>query len=212
MRDIPVFDTQYGVGSLSLKEVPYRQEAYITVGAVSDLPKFLQEVLDFCRAVGAEHLYATNHPQLEQYRLYNTLLQMSAARDSLPKTDACLFPVTERTVQQWKTIYNEKMRKVPNAQTMTDADMKKLLAEGVCYFIHRGEVLLGIGSVRGDTIGAIASLVPGGGREIVSALASAVFSDRVCLEVSDRNPKAMNLYQQLGFITICPKRQWYQIR
>ena len=33
MRDFPVFTTEYGVASLILKEVPYRQEAYIILQA-----------------------------------------------------------------------------------------------------------------------------------------------------------------------------------
>ena len=34
MRDFPFFTTEYGVSSLSLKEVPYRQEAYIRIREV----------------------------------------------------------------------------------------------------------------------------------------------------------------------------------
>ena len=29
MKDFPVFTTEYGVASLTLKEVPYREEAYV---------------------------------------------------------------------------------------------------------------------------------------------------------------------------------------
>ena len=31
MKDFPVFSTSYGVASLILKEIPYRQEAYIHI-------------------------------------------------------------------------------------------------------------------------------------------------------------------------------------
>ena len=31
MRDFPVFATDFGVSSLVLKEIPYREEAYITI-------------------------------------------------------------------------------------------------------------------------------------------------------------------------------------
>ena len=69
MKDIPIFDTQYGIGSLALAEVSYRQEAYITIGAVSDAALFLEEAANFCRAVGAESVYATGHPDLEKFPL-----------------------------------------------------------------------------------------------------------------------------------------------
>ena len=67
MRDIPVFDTENGVGSLALREIPYRAEAYITVGAVSDGEAFLKEAAEFCTAVGAEKIYATGHSSAEVY-------------------------------------------------------------------------------------------------------------------------------------------------
>ena len=97
MRDIPVFDTENGVGSLSLREIPYRGEAYITVGAVSDGVAFLKEAAEFCVAVGAEKVYATGHEAAEQFPYYSSVLLLAADRESLDKSDAMLFPVTEQT-------------------------------------------------------------------------------------------------------------------
>ena len=31
MRDMPFFETEYGVASLVLKEIPYQEVAYITI-------------------------------------------------------------------------------------------------------------------------------------------------------------------------------------
>ena len=209
MRDIPIFDTEYGVGSLALKEVAYRQEAYITVGAVSDGKKFLEEAAGFCRAVGAEHVYATGHEAAEQYPHYNTVLLLQASKDSLEETDAYLFPVTEETADRWQSLYNEKFRKVPNAATVTQKDMKEILP--TCYFVHRDGTLLGIGKAQDDRIGAIASFVPGGGKDVVLALARALSADTVTIEVASANPKAYNLYERLGFIKIEERIKWYKI-
>ena len=54
MRDIPVFTTEYGVASLVLREIPYRQEAYISIQSSLQPEELLAECVSFCRACGAE--------------------------------------------------------------------------------------------------------------------------------------------------------------
>ena len=51
LKDIPIFPTQYGVASLILREIPYRQEAYIRVQDVQEeeLSLLLSECADFCK-------------------------------------------------------------------------------------------------------------------------------------------------------------------
>ena len=44
MRDFPMFTTEYGVASLVLREIPYREEAYITILS-SEQPEELLEVV-----------------------------------------------------------------------------------------------------------------------------------------------------------------------
>ena len=43
MKDFPVFTTEYGIASLVLKEIPYKEEGYITLRA-SDTPEELLKV------------------------------------------------------------------------------------------------------------------------------------------------------------------------
>ena len=210
MRDIPVFDTENGVGSLALQEIPYRGEAYITVGAVSDGSAFLKEAADFCVAVGAEKVYATGHPAAEAFPLYNTVLLLAAQQDGLDETNAMLFPVTEETAEKWRSLYNEKFLKVPNAATITSKDMEKLMHS--CYFVHRDGELIGIGKADGDRIGAIAAFVPGAGRDVVLALAHALPEQRVTIEVATANPKARSLYERLGFIAVEERIKWSKIK
>ena len=62
MRNIPVFTTEYGVGSLILREIPYRQEAYIRIQDTKEPEAFLGECVDFCKAAGAERIYGTGQP------------------------------------------------------------------------------------------------------------------------------------------------------
>lgn len=210
MRDIPVFDTQNGVGSLSLREIPYRGEAYITVGAATDAEAFIKEAAEFCVAVGAEKVYATGHEAAEKFPYYSSVLLLAADRDSLEDTDAMLFPVTEQTAEKWRSLYNEKFLKVPHAATITSKDMEKLL--GSCYFVHRSGQLIGIGKADGDRIGAIAAFVPGAGRDVVLSLAHVLPEGRVTIEVATANPKARSLYERLGFIAVEERIKWYRIK
>lgn len=209
MRDIPVFDTENGVGSLSLREIPYRNEAYITVGAASDGAAFIKEAADFCVAVGAESVYVTG-PFADHYPYYSSILLLAADRDSLETTDAMLFPVTEETAEQWRVLYNEKFLKVPHAATITKQDMEKL--RDYCYFVHRDGQLIGIGKASGDRIGAIAAFVPGAGRDVVLSLAHTLSDGRVTIEVATANPKARALYERLGFIPVEERIKWFKVK
>ena len=67
MKDFPVFTTDFGVSSLIFREVPYRQEAYICIHATEQPKELLEECIGFCRACGAEKIYAQNHEYLERY-------------------------------------------------------------------------------------------------------------------------------------------------
>ena len=112
MRDFPVFTTEYGVASLVLREIPYQQAAYVTLQSTQEPDKLLEECVSFCRACGAEAVYAKGHPWLEQYPLYTAMWELRCPVDAIDDTDAALWPVQEQTVQKWQQIYNEKVNKL----------------------------------------------------------------------------------------------------
>lgn len=59
MKDIPVFSCPDGIATLILREVPFRGEGYILVrGVFGTLEGLLAECAGFCRAAGAERLFA----------------------------------------------------------------------------------------------------------------------------------------------------------
>lgn len=211
MKDIPVFATEFGVASLVLKEIPYQSAAYVTVRDSLEPEKLLEECVGFCRACGAERIYATGHSALESRPLYTAMWQMRCSMDSLPDTDAALWPVQENTVKRWQQIYNDKVRHIPNGAWMTDLDARKMLEKGDGYFAHRGEELLGIGRVAGDTIDWVASVQPGAGRDVVLALSHAITEETVLLTVASVNIKAVKLYENLGFVRSKELSRWYQI-
>ena len=209
MRDIPVFTTEFGVASLVLKEIPYQGSAYITIQSSQTPEELLEECAGFCRACGAERIYATGHPWLEQKPLYTAVWEMRCPRSALPDTDAALWPVQASQLETWRQIYNEKVRKIPNAAWMSQMQGREMLQKGDGYFVHRGEQLLGIGRASGDRIDWVASVKPGAGREVVCALAHALTSDAVTLTVASENKKALRLYEELGFVPCKEISRWY---
>lgn len=211
MRDFPVFTTENGVGSITLKEVPYKGISYITIQSTQQPEAFLKECVDFCKMAGAEEIYATGHEMLGKYPPHTVILQMSVQRDRLPDADAALFPVTEKTAEQWRRIYNEKMFPVPNSSTMTRADMSALVQQGGGYFIHRGEELLGIGIARGGCVESVIAAKPRAGREVLLALCGSLSSETVVLEVASVNQRAIRLYEDLGFLKTSELSSWYAV-
>ncbi len=211
MRDFPLFTTENGVGSLVLKEIPYSGIAYVTIRDSAVPSEFLNECLDFCKVVGAQIVYATGHEILENYPVHTSVLLMTAPIETIPETDASLFPVTDTTLARWREIYNDRMKDVDNASYMTDADAKELLNRGDGYFIHADGDLLGIGIASGDRIACVASVKQGSGREVVSALTHALMCDRIILEVASTNLRAIRLYESIGFIKTAEISRWYKI-
>lgn len=211
MRDFPVFTTKNGAASLVLREIPYRGVAYITLRDTQNPKELLAECVDFCKMAGAEKIYTTGHDWLEKYPLYTQVVKMQRNREGLPESDAALFPVTEKTVEQWRSLYNERMQNVPGASTMTRMEASELLKKGGGYFVHRNGELLGIGIAREDRIEAIASVKPGAGERVLLALCSALFSENVVLEVASNNDRAIRLYERLGFLKTELLRSWYNV-
>ena len=211
MRDFPVFTTENGVGSLVLKEIPYRGAAYVTIHDSSFPTDFLKECADFCRIAGATHVYASGHPVVEDYPLYTSVVRMQADWDAVGETDAMLFPVTDNTLANWQEIYNKRMANVDNASYMSSAAAAEMLKRGDGYFIHADGELLGIGMASDDHIDCVATVKPGSGKEIVRGLTHALMCDRIYLEVASTNLRAISLYESLGFIQTTEISRWHKI-
>lgn len=209
MRDIPFFTTEYGVAALVLKQIPYQGTAYITLLEASEPEELLAECKSFCRMCGAEKIYATGHPCLEGRQLYTAMWELRCPLDGLEDTDAALWPVQENTLEQWRSIYNDKIRRLPNGAWMTERGGQEMLEKGDGYYIHRGETLLGIGRASGDTIDWVASVRPGAGRDVVLALAHALWADTAVLTAASENVKALDLYTALGFVKTKEISKWF---
>lgn len=208
MKDIPVFSTENGVASLTLREIPYTAKAFVKILSSLTPKSLLEECVGFCKACGAEFVFASGDG-LEDYPVSATLVKMNA--QIFTETDAALFPATEKTIGQWRQIYCEKMSQVPNAAYFSSADEKRLLQEGDCYFVHRNGTLLGIGKASDGFIHAIASVMRGSGSDIICALVSAFADNSVSVIVARENAQALALYERMGFVAVEQVSVWHKI-
>ena len=212
MKDFPVFTTEYGVASLILKEIPYRGIAFVTIQDVQEgkLSEHLAECVGFCRMAGAERVLAKGHEALKEYPLHSIVYKMSIVPEPR-EPEACLWPVTEKTVGKWREIYNNGMRSNDNHSTMTARDEKTIVNSGGAYFVHKDGELLGIGWMEGNELLALVSVVPGMGETVARTLFTAVDADRVILTVVSTNARAIRLYERMGFIKVGEVSRWYRV-
>ena len=212
MKDFPVFPTSHGAASLTLKEIPYRQQAFIQIQSTQEPELLLEECVQFCTACGAERVYASGHDFLERYPLYTSVYQMKGCLFLSEEEIASMFPVTEATVSKWREIYNQKMRRVDHASTLEERDEARILESGGAYFIHISGELLGIGWLVDDKLKALAAVKPGAGETVCKAMQSLIPQQTITLEVASTNDKAIRLYERLGFLKTEELSRWYRVK
>ncbi len=213
MRDFPIFTTEYGVSSLVLKEIPYRNEAYIRIRDVQEdfFAEHLSECASFCRMCGAERIYAEGNGKLSGYPLYTAVYRMQGTARSEEAKTASLFPVTAETVGQWRSLYNEAMRQVNNAGTLESREEKQIAESGGAYFVHREGQLLGIFWLEGRKLLAVAALQKGAGETVMHTMMSLLEGEPMELEVASTNHRAIRLYERLGFVITAEVSRWYRV-
>ena len=213
MKDFPVFTTDWGVSSLILREIPYREEAYIHIQDVQPegFEEHLKECVSFCRMAGAERVYATGTQLLQAYPEYMSVYEMRGMAWVDPEKMVNLFPVTEQTVGRWRSLMNERLRGVDNAATLTAFDEKKIVQSGGAYYIHRSGELLGLGWMEDTKLLLVAAVKPGAGETVIHSLMSLVEGADMTIEVASTNDRAIRLYEKLGFMKIREVVKWYKI-
>jgi len=209
VKNIPLFSTDSGVASLILEEIPYKQEAYIKIQSSQVPEKLLNECIDFCKAIGANLVFATGHEFLRQYPVYTELIQMQCKRANILPSDLELKPVEDHMLQCWCDLYNANMRNVPNASTMVVQRLMKLTDEKRCYFVYDDQRLVGIGMIAADKVEGIVSLVSGMGADVMRALCGRLEGEYVTVEVAHNNVPAVKLYKKLGFSKVRTVSTWY---
>lgn len=211
MKNIPVFTSPGGIASLVLEEIPYKKEAYIRIQNVSDFELLITDCVSFCKAVGAENVYATGIPPLSGYQMHTEIWMLSANCLQLPMSNAMLVPVSEDTLAEWVQIYNNKMATVHNAATMNRDKSRRLLETKDAYFVQKDGLTVGICKGKNDRIDVIASTHKGCGTDVVLAMCNKLSEPAVYVEVATSNLKALKLYDQLGFFKERCISVWYKV-
>ena len=211
MKDFPMFTTEYGVASLFMKEIPYKEKAYIVIHSSEQPEELLKECVSFCRICGAEEVFASGHEYLERYPLHTIVYEMQGEVQVDESKVEHLWPVTRETVGQWREICNRRMRDIDNSATQEARDEKEILETGDAYFVHHSGELLGIGWIRDGELLELASVVPGAGERVMHTLMSILPGQVLKLQVVSTNFRAISLYERLGFIKTAEKSRWFQV-
>lgn len=211
MKDFPMFTTEYGVASLLMKEIPYKEMAYIVIHSSEQPEELLKECVSFCRICGAEKVYASGHEYLEQYPLHSVIYEMKGEAWVDESKVEHLWPVTKETVTQWREICNKRMHDIENSATLESRDEKEILEKGDACFVHRDGQLLGIGWIRDGELLELASVVPGAGENVMHTLMSIMPGHVLKLQVVSTNFRAISLYERLGFIKTAEISRWFQV-
>ena len=213
MRDFPIFTTDFGVSSLILKEIPYKNEAYIRILDVQEsfFEEHLAECVSFCRVCGAERIFAEGNGKLEKFPMYTAVKRMQGTVQPDENKIASLFPVTEQTVSQWRRVYNEAMRGVDNTATLESRDEKEILASGGAYYVHEDGELLGIFWLEDSKLLAVAATRRGAGERVMHTMLSLLDGETLTLEVASTNTRAIRLYEKLGLVTTAELIRWYRV-
>lgn len=210
MQNIPMFTSEYGVASLVLREIPYRQEAYICIQSSCQPEELLAECIGFCRACGAERIFARNHEILEKYPLHTSIIKMRGiARVDESKVEN-LWPVTKDTIPKWREFMNQRLKDVDNAGTLVSQGEKEILESGGAYFVHKNGELLGGGWLKDGELLLLAA-VPGAGERVMHTLMSLQPDGAMELDVASTNSRAIRLYEKLGFVKTEELRHWYKV-
>lgn len=211
MKDFPVFPTEFGVASLILKEIPYREEAYIIIQDTQQPEELLNECISFCRMCGAEKIYARGNEITERYPQFCSIYEMRGQIAVDESKVEHLWPVTAETVSRWRQLMNERLRDVDNARTLEKKDEQEILDSGGGYFVHHDGELLGAGWLVDGELKLLSSCKPGMGERVCHTLFSAVGEQQIKLEVASTNKKAIRLYEKLGFIPVAELWKWYRV-
>lgn len=211
MQDFPMFTTEYGVASLVLREIPYRQEAFILIQSSRQPEELLQECISFCRICGAEKIYARGHEMLEQYPLHCIVYEMRGSIEVDEDKVENLWPVTAETIGSWRDFLNNQMRLIDNSGTLTKQGEQEILDVGGAYFVHDDGNLLGAGWLVEDELLLIAAAQQGAGERVLHTLLSASRPEQIRLDVVSTNTRAIRFYEKMGMVKTSELRRWHRV-
>ena len=137
MKNIPVFTSSYGIATLILREIPWNRTAYVLIQSVWNDQKaeLLEECRGFCRAVGAEQIYATwGLEELPAEPVWEMqIMSRPKAGLPVPERPLALEPLTRENSGEYLRIYNACFREVPCAASYDQASLEPLYGEDLAW-------------------------------------------------------------------------------
>lgn len=217
MKDLPIFTGQYGIGSLILREIPYKQCAYVVVRSAQEgrMRDFLEECSGFCRAAGAEWVLASAPEPLSFLPHVHDMLEYACPRNQLPPPlrPVELEPLNDGNAERYREIYNDLFRAIPNAATCTPEDLWRLREKSRAHLAKVGGKAAGICQWSGSELNAIGVLPEfrGLGHRLALTAFAQMEGEVITLRVSSSNARALRLYQKLGFDRTQVLSSWYAL-
>lgn len=215
MKDIPVFTGAHGIATLVLKEIPWSGCGYVIVRSVwDDAAAFLDECLGFCRACGAEQVYASwENADLPADHAYD-MVRMEIKKSELPPLcEIETENLTKENSQAFLEIYNKCFQQVPNAASYSAKDTARLLGEETAYLVRRNGEYAAIAEISREGLEAVAVLPEhkGLGYALTRTVLEKVPSTNIKLKVASTNTRAVRLYERLGFVFGGVLSRWWKL-
>ena len=216
MKDIPIFTADNGIATLILKEIFGTGRAYVLVRSVwTDAGALLAECRQFCRACGAEEIYASwEQAELPGNHAWD-LVEMTCRKDALPKDGkpVDLEELTEDTGPAYLEIYNRCFHNLPGSASYGNRDLQRLYGEELAYLARVDGKPAAVAEISRDGLEGIAVLPEfrGLGYDLSLAVLDKVPSMNLRLKVANTNERARRLYTRLGFRDREVLSRWYRL-
>lgn len=219
MKNIPIFTASSGMASLILREIPYSGRAYVMVRAVwrGETAALLAECGQFCRAAGAETVFASQELEPLPARHAYDLLELRCQRADLPAPDRSLElePLTAENAAAYLEIYNRCFRDLPGAAAYDRADMQRLLGKNLAFLTKTAGQYAAVAELTPGGLAGVAVLPEcrgrGLGRNLTLAALRRLDAPELTLKTASTNVTALQLYRNLGFGRDRVTSRWWQL-
>lgn len=217
MKNIPMFTSSYGLATLILKEIAWNGRAYVLVRSVwnDQIAALLDECRSFCRAVGAEEIYASwDAEELPAEHAWD-MIDMACPKSALPapRQTVELEQAAPETAEDYLRIYNQCFRDVPAAASYDRKSLEPLYGEELIWLAKVRGQYAAVAEISKEGLEGIAVLPEfrGLGYDLAAAVLRMVPSTEVRLKVASTNVRARRLYDRLGFAEVGISRRWYRL-
>lgn len=215
MKDIPVFTGSHGIATLVLAQIPWSGCGYVLVRSVWDgAAAFLEECLGFCRACGAERVYASWELETLPAEHAYDMIRMEIEKKALPDTPFVeVEDLTEENSEVFLEIYDRCFRAVPGAASYSAKVTAKLLGEEKAYLSRVDGQYAAIAEISEKRLEAVAVLPEhrGLGYRLTRTVLEKVPSTTIELKVASTNTRAVGMYERLGFAPSGTLSRWWKL-